>query len=194
MLTVFGGARNRGQRVLWALEEMGLDYEKKGVMPHSEEITAISPLGTLPVLVDGDTVVHDSVAILSYLAAKTDQLSAPDGTPERARIDAAINFCTTELEAPLWMAARHSFILPEDQRHPEAKAIARAAFTRAEDRFVKLLGDRPYLAGDTFTIADIVAAHCANWANAAKFELRTRTFLDYAERMTARPAFRRAMS
>ena len=67
-LTVTGPVRSRTFRVLWLLEELGLDYEHRIEMPHSEAVNALNPLRQVPVLQDGDTVLTVSLAILNYLA------------------------------------------------------------------------------------------------------------------------------
>ena len=57
-------------RVLWALEELGLEYIHHSAAPRSEQVRALNPLGKIPILVDGDAVLTDSTAILTYLADK----------------------------------------------------------------------------------------------------------------------------
>ena len=190
-LKIIGATRSRTFRVLWLAEELGLDYQHVAEMPRSETVTKLNPLGQIPVLTDGDIVIPDSLAILHYLADRAGLLTHPAGTPERARMDARINFVLTELEAPLWLAARHSFILPPDRRHPEIKAWLKDDFRDAGEKFITLLGDAEYFAGDDFTIADIVAAHTIGWAITAKFE-PSDALKTYLRRMTDRPAWARA--
>lgn len=190
-LTIVGATRSRTFRVLWLAEELGLDYTHAAEMPRSETVTRLNPLGQIPVITDGDIVIPDSLAILHYLADCAGRFTYPAGTPERAIMDARINFILTELEAPLWLAARHSFILPEDRRHPEIKPWLKDDFRDAGEKFVKLLGDADHFAGDTFTIADIVAAHTIGWAITAKFE-PSDALKAYLRRMSDRPAWERA--
>lgn len=192
MLKLIGGRRNRGFRVMWALEELGLPYMLEEARPQSPEVFAVNPLGQVPVLLDGDAVVTDSLAILHYLADRNGALTYPAETVERAMLDARINFVLTEMEAPLWLMARHGFVLPEDQRIPGMRAVAEADFARAAARLELLLGDAEFIAGEGFTIADIVAGHTANWARNAKVPVDG-ALLAYLDRMTARDGFRRAM-
>ena len=56
---------------------------------------------------------------------------------------------------------------------------------------VRRMGDRPYVTGDSFTVADVVLAHCLIWARAAKFEITEPALHAYAGRIAERPAFRR---
>ena len=190
-MRIIGATRSRTFRVLWLAEELELDYEHVAELPRSETVTRLNPLGQIPVLTDGDVVIPDSLAILHYLADRAGRFTHPAGTPERARMDARINFVLTEMEAPLWLAARHSFILPEERRHPEIKPWLRDDFRDAGEKFVKLLGDSDHFAGDDFSIADIVAAHTIGWAINAKFE-PSDALKAYLRRMSDRPAWERA--
>ena len=191
MRTVYGTIPSRTFRVLWVLEELGLEYELVAARPHSPEVTAVNPLGQVPVLVDGDHVLTDSLAILNYLADRADALTFPPGTSERALMDARINFVLTEMEAPIWLMARHGFVLPEDQRAPGMRAVAEPDFIRGSLKFGEMLGDADYIAGDKFTIADVVAGHTLRWARNAKVKVEG-TALDFLVRMESRDGYRRA--
>ncbi len=106
-------------------------------------------------------------------------------------LDARINFVLSEIEAPLWLSTRHSYVLPKERRRSEAKAVAIEDFRDAEAKFATLLGEGEYFAGDEFTIADIIAGHCIGWATNAEFEPRAE-LTSYFERLRARPAWTRA--
>ncbi len=191
-MRVYGSARWRSFRVIWCLEELDLDYDVVDVLPRSPEITEVNPLGQVPALETDGTVLTDSLAILYYLADRAGRLTFPPGSIARARMDARINFVLTEMEAPLWLAARHSYVLPEVRRHPEIKPWLRADFREAEEKFALLLGDGPYLCGETFTIADIVAGHVADWTTPARFERSTEALSAYFDRVSSRAAWHRA--
>ena len=188
-LTVIGHARTRTLRVLWALEELGLPYDYVPATPRSPEAVAASPTGKVPVLVaDGETIT-DSVAILHFLADREGRLTHPAGTAARARQDAVTFRVMDEVEAPLWLIARHTFALPEDRRLPAVKDSARLD---AAEALAALPAPGGFAAGDEFTVADIVLAHCIRWATNAKVEPIPDALAAYAARMTERPAFQRA--
>ena len=84
MYTVIGGTKSRAFRVMWMLEELGQPYTLNPAAPRSEEARKYNPSGKIPALVDGDEVLTDSLAIMTYLADKHGALTAPAGTPERA--------------------------------------------------------------------------------------------------------------
>lgn len=189
--TLYGAVRSRAFRVLWLLEELEVHFTHVPAGPQSDEIRAISPLGKVPVLVDGDTVIPDSSAILTYLADKQGQFTAPAGTLARARQDAWTFRVLDEVESLLWTAAKHSFVLPEAERTPEVKPACRAEYARNIARiFDETSG--PCLTGEAPTIPDIILAHCGGWAQSAGFPEAPPAFADYLKRLRARPAFRRA--
>ena len=189
MLTVIGPKGGRGFRVIWTLEELGLPYEHEIARPHSEGMYAVNPLGQAPALRDGDVVMTDSLAIMNYLADRAGRLTYPAGSVERAQMDARINFVLTEMEAPIWLMARHGFVLPRDARAPGMRAVAEADFARAEAKFETLLAGEEFFGGDAFSLADIFAADLARWALQAKVPLTSGVFQSYFERMCARPAY-----
>ena len=191
-MKVYGSARWRSFRVIWCLEKLGLPYDIVYVRPRSPGIRAVNPMGQVPALDDNGTIVTDSTAILHYLSDKENRLTFPPGTAERARLDAAVVLLLTEVEAPLWMAARHSYVLPEERRRADFKPSLRQDFVDALDRWGLFLSDGPYLCGDTFTIADILAGHLADWAMAARFEIDNAAVGAYVERLRSRPAYEAA--
>ena len=194
MYTVIGNTKSRTLRVLWMLEELGARYEHRPESPRSDAVRALNPTGKIPVLLDNDVALTDSTAILTFLADRHERLTFPSGTIERARQDAATQFILDEMDAVLWMAARHSFILPEHLRVPQIKDSLKWEFDRAQTRFAQMLGDRPFVMGDAMTIPDILAAHCGGWAVTAKFPVSEPKFRTYVDRLRSRPAFQRALS
>ncbi len=190
MYKVHGKILTRTFRVLWLLEELGLPYERIDSAPQSEEIRRLNPLGKVPVLEDGDAVLSDSVAIMTYLADKHGQLTYPAGTVERARQDAMTLMLIDDLDALLWAAARHSFVLPEDRRVAEIKPSLAWEFQRNAARIADLIAG-PYVTGDRMTIPDILLVHCLNWAVSAKFPVENPRLADYADSMRGREAYKR---
>lgn len=190
MYTVIGTPLTRTFRVLWALEELGQPYQLNLHGPRSPEVQALNVSGKVPVLQAEGEVITDSTAILTYLSDKHGALTAPAGTIARARQDAITHLLLDEIDAVLWAAARHSFILPEEQRVPEVKGSLKWEFAhnlaRLED---KMTG--PFLMGEEFTITDIICTHCLNWARSAKFPVEGEKLQDYGKRMRERPAFQR---
>ncbi|MBF9032936.1 glutathione S-transferase [Rhodobacterales bacterium HKCCE2091] len=190
MYKVIGRNASRAFRVLWMLEELGLDYEHDPADPHAESVYAADPGGKLPVLVTDEGTLWDSVAIMAFLGDRHGALTHPAGTFARARQDALTQMIVDEFDQVLWTAARHSFVLPKEHRVAGIKDSLRWEFTRNQKRFVARMGSDPFLAGDSVTIPDIVLAHCIGWAHAAKFEVTEPLLADHAARMQDRPSFR----
>lgn len=191
MLTLFGTSGTRALRALWLLEELGLDYVHVPCAPQSEELRARSVLGKSPVLDADGTAISDSTAILTFLADREGRFTAAAGTTARARQDALTFQILDELDAALWTAARHSFVLPAEHRVPEVKASLRWEFARSVDRLMARM-EGPYLMGEDLSLPDIIAVHCGGWARAARFEIENAAFTEYVIRARKRPAFRRA--
>jgi len=194
MYTVIGHPASRTIRVLWALEELGLDYDHVPAPPRSAEIMAINPTGKIPALMVGEDVLTDSVAILTYLADKHGGLTYPAGSTQRARQDGVMNYMVSELDAALWTYAKHSFALPEEDRVAEVKPTAVKEFIRALAHLEVLKGDSDYVAGDRFTIADIVLSHCAGWGLSRKFPLPGGAFGTFLKTLRKRPAMEKIMA
>lgn len=194
MYTVIGTVKSRAARVLWMLEELGQSYDHVAAPPRSEGVTAFNPAGKVPVLIEDGTPITDSTAIIQYLADKHSRLTHPAGTLERARQDSLTQFLLDEFDAALWMAARHSFVLPEELRHAAIKNTLRWEFERSQRTLVHRMGEGPFIMGDMMTVPDIILTHCGNWALGAKFPIVEHRLTDYLDRMRRRPAYGRAMA
>lgn len=193
MYTLIGHPKSRAFRVLWALEELELAYDYKPNPPRDPEVVKLNPTGKIPVLLTDEGPITDSVAIMTFLADRHGGLTHPAGSYARAVQDAATNFVTVEIDAALWTYGKHSFVLPEHLRVPAAKDTAKWEFAKAISEVAAMWGEGPYLAGDRFTIADILMSHCAGWALGRGFELPGGAFGDYLKSVTKRPGHARAM-
>lgn len=190
MYKIIGFPRSRAMRVMWTLEELGMPYELDPAMPHSDTVKALNPSGKVPVLIDGDGVFTESVAICAYLADKHGKLTFPPGTPERARQDSFTQFGVDVLEGAIWTTAKNTYLYPEERRVPAIGDVCRMEFARGLQTLEQRFGDGPYVMGDTFTIADILLGSCLGWASAEKFELPAEgPVSDYFKRLKERPAF-----
>ncbi len=192
MYKVIGHPQSRTRRVLWVLEELSLPYEVVPSKPHQEDVYAVNPSGKIPALIVDGEAIFDSTAICTYLADKHSSLSYPSGTLNRARQDSFTNFALDEMDSTLWMAAKHSFIHPADQRVPDIKAACRFEWNKSMKQLEKRLGENTWAMGDTFTIADIIIGHCASWAKTSRFEWPEGPVREYFARILSRPAFAKA--
>jgi glutathione S-transferase len=194
MYTVIGGIKSRAMRVIWMLEELGEPFEHRAAPPRSDDVLAVNPAGKIPVLIEDNVPILDSTAILTYLADKHGKLTFPAGTLERARQDGLTQFLLDEFDSALWMAARHSFILPEEMRQSSIKDSLKWEFENSQRTLLARMGSGPFLMGDEMTVSDIILAHCLGWAMIAQFPILEGPLTDYATRMRARPAFKAALA
>ena len=194
MYTVIGTVKSRALRVLWMLEELGEPFEHVAAPPRSAGVTAFNPAGKVPVLIEDGIPITDSTAIIQYLADKHNRLTFAAGTVDRARQDSLTQFLLDEFDSALWMAARHSFILPEELRQTAIKDSLKWEFARSQKTLVHRMGEGPFLMGPEMTVPDIILTHCGNWAIGAKFPIAEPKLAEYLARMRERPAFQRAMA
>ena len=194
MYKVIGTSKSRAARVLWMLEELGQSYEHDAAGPRTDPVLAHNPTGKVPVLLVDGQAITDSAAIMQFLADRHGDLTYPAGTLERARQDSLLHFVLDEFDAALWMAARHSFILPPEHRRPEIKDSLKWEFERSQKALVARMGEGPFVMGARITVPDILLAHCLIWAMGAKFPITEPVLADYLARMQQRPAFQRAMA
>lgn len=194
MYKVVGGVRSRALRVLWLLEELEQPYEHVAAAPRSEDVVQVNPAGKIPVLIEDETPITDSTAIMHYLADKHGAFTFPAGTLGRAQQDSLTQFLLDEFDAALWMAARHSFILPEALRQSAIKDSLKWEFERSQKTLVNRMADGPFLMGERMTVPDIILAHCGGWAKAAQFPIVEDRLLEFFDRLRERPAFLRLTS
>ena len=105
---------------LWALEELGIEYDHKPYSVRSPEAMEHSPTGKLPALIAEGEVITDSAAIITFLADRHGGLTFPQDR-FNAQNRTHLHRVNDEIDAVLWTAARHSFILPEAERVPAVK-------------------------------------------------------------------------
>lgn len=184
---------SRAIRVRWTLQELGVEFEPVEINLRTGEhrrpaFLKINPAGKLPVLVDGDTVLTESVAIVLYLGEKyPDKKLIPSDPVERAQMYRWCLFAATELEQPLWRMVRHSMLYPEDRRLPDEIPLAREDFAAVSRVVEHHMRGRQFVVGDTATVADFVLAYTLDWAKLARC-LNDFPVLDaYLEKMYARP-------
>lgn len=171
-MRLYETSKTRSARCRWLLQELEVPFEavqvKLSLGEHKKpEFLKINPYGRVPVLVDGDLVLSESVAICLYLADKfagKGLIPAP-GTAKRGLHDQWLLFCATELEQPLWQIRRHTALYPSEKRLPAEVEIARENFKNAASVLENALHRKTYLSDNRFSVADIVATYTLIWAS-----------------------------
>lgn len=198
-MKLYGCPNTRSVRVAWTLEEAGVPYAYQRVELASgggrtAQFLALNPGGKVPVLEHDGAVMTESAAICLWLAARFPdaELAPPPGSEAHARCLRWLLFAATELEQPLWTVARHKFVLPPARRVPAVVETARWEFGMAAQVLEKGLAGREFLAGDAFSVADIVTAHTLSWAMKAAPDHVPPALNAYLQPLLARPALARA--
>ena len=214
MIVVHHLNNSRSQRVLWLLEELGLDYEvlrysrDPATMLAPPELRAVHPLGKSPVVIDGDNVLAESGAILDYLVETHGhgRLAPAPGTPERLRYRYWMHYAEGSAMPPLLLKLVFDRIAKA--RMPFfAKPVARAIANRARDSFIQPQIDlhldfmeaelerSTWFAGEEFTAADVQMSFPleAATARAGLDGLRPK-LMGFLSRIHARPAYQRALA
>jgi glutathione S-transferase len=186
-------APTRSIRARWTLQELGVEFEPITVNlvageHHRPDFLKLNPAGKLPVLVDGDLVLTESIAIVVYLAEKyRDKGFLPTDPVQRAEVNRWLLFTATELEQPLWRITRHTRLYREEDRLPGDVALARKEFQAMAEIAERHMQGRRFVVGDTATVADFVLAYTLDWGNEAKLLDHCPKLLAYMEEMYARP-------
>jgi glutathione S-transferase len=193
MMKLYGAPPTRALRVIWLLNELGLEYEMLPVdvlqgENQQQDFLTLNPAGKLPVLVDGSFVLTESVAIQLYLADKNPQAGfIPEAVEDRAQMYRWIFFLVTEIEQPLWRIARHTFVYPEEKRLPQDVDLARQECVKMVAVLERHMQDREFMVGDRLSVADFNAAYTLDWANEEKMLDDAPRLREYLRSMYARP-------
>ena len=193
MIKLYEFAPTRSIRVRWTLQELGVDFEAVTVNMIAREhkspaFLKINPAGKLPVLVDGDLTLTESVAICLYLGEKyIDKGLMPRDLGLRAELYRWLMFAATELEQPLWRIVKNTSVYPENRRLPADIANAREDFMPMAAVLEEHLKSRRFLVGNTVTIADFIMAYTLDWANEIQLLDSFPNLKNYMTRMYTRP-------
>ena len=192
-MKLYGIPPTRATRALWLIQELGLECEviKISLLKGDHlkpEFLALNPAARLPVLVDGEVVLTESVAIALYLAEKCPEKGlVPTDLAVRAQMYRWLFFAVTEIEAPLERIGRHTMLYPEDQRLPEAVTLAHKEAREMVAVLEQHMQDRQYLAGDRLTVADLVTAYTLDWANEEQLLEDAPRLREFVKTLYARP-------
>lgn len=199
MIAVYGSFPTRSLRVMWALEELGIDYEMRPVdlrkRMEDPEFIAINPSGFLPAMRDGDVTMVDSIAILEYINARygNGRLAPQPNEAAFPLYQQFLHLGESGLAAYLNIIVGSKFMAPENEKDNFGARMAERMFFNRLELVSRRLGGAPMMAGNDFTAADISVTYALGMAErlglAGKFGPE---IADYRTRMAARPAFRRA--
>ena len=198
MIVVHHLENSRSQRILWLLEELGIDYEVRRYARHPEtmrappELAKVHPLGKAPVIEDGARVVAETGAIVEYLVEQSEgELGPPANRDAVLRYRQFLHYAEGSLMPPLFA------LLVIDRLGllgRPARGSVLAMMARHLDWLEGELAERAWFAGDEFTAADIMMSFPIEISRSrAGLGEERPNLIDWLERIHARPAYAAAL-
>lgn len=198
-LRIYGIARTRAFRALWIAKEVGVDYEHLPIEigdagAKTPEFLAINPNGRLPVIVDGDFVLFESLAITLYLAKKHSPGKLYPGTLEgEAKAWQWTMWALTEVDRGVNIWSLHAVRLPPAERDAAKRDEALKVIAKPFQILDAAVAKQDYLVGSEFTVADLNVA--AVISRAIEMDLSAVPHLKaWLTRCLCRPAAREALA
>jgi len=201
MLKVHFVPGTRAGRVVWLLEELGLEYEVN-IMPFTKEGLKSSEhrsrhaLGRVPVLEDGDISIFESGAIIDYVLErhKNGGLKPSSDSPEFPFYLQWYHYCEGMVMPPMNQIVVQTILLPPDRRDETVLNQAKNLLTKSLAPVNENLAEKDYLIGD-FSAADLMLGHSCFMANRMGcVSEEMQNIKDYVVRINARPAFQKAIT
>jgi len=190
--------RTRSSRVRWILAELGVTCEVQTVNVFAGEgraqeyQQAVHPHGFVPALEDEGVVLIESSAICMYLADRygDGRLAPKVGTIERGKYYEWMVYVPATADPCLETIMFHTMFLPEAKRIPQLVDRAKKTWSsKIEPRFIAALEKTPFILGDAFSAADVLAGGALAWARMAGVLGDAPALARYLEAITSRPAF-----
>ena len=201
MLTLHFAPNSRAGRILWLLEELGLEYKLNRMDFHpkdlkSDEHRARHPLGRVPVLDDDDVTLYESGAIVEYLVARhSDGTLRPSvGSPLFPEFLQWFHYCEGMVMPPINTIVVQTLLLPAERRNEEVLAQAQRLLSKALSPLESATAGRDYMVGD-FSATDIMMGHaCFMSRRLGCVDEKLTNLNGYIDRIQERPAFQLAIN
>ena len=201
MIKIFHAPGSRSVRIIWLLEELGLDYElevlKRGEV--NEAFIEASPFSKLPTIIDGEVVMSESVAIVQYILQKYGEgrLEPDHDSNQYAEYLQWLNFGESVLIDPIVSILINKVFRPEEHRHEYSVQSAEKSFAKMIKTLNSIMDGRAYIMGDDFTAADIINGYTVRLADNLKLlpgEPGTENVVNYFKSLARREAYQKAIS
>ena len=200
MITLHHCVSARSFRPLWMLEELGLPYTLR-MLPFppralARHFLADNPLGTVPLLVDGDTRMTESAAMCQYLAARHSpaQLDVPVTDPAHGAYLNWLHMGEATLTFPQTLVLRYTHFEPEERKQPQVADDYSRWFLARLKAIDAALQQQEFLCAGRFTAADVSVHYALMLAShlglSPQFPNAVR---HYHQRLEQRPAYKRAL-
>ncbi len=200
-MKLYGFGKTRSNRAQWALEEAGLSYELVKVeLPKGEhkgpDHLARHHHGLVPAFDDGELHLIESGAISMYVADKAPEkkLAPALGTAERGRYYQWVVYATSTLDKNVLGIFFETVLTPEEKRSAEKVAGFKKEWEVSAKLIAGALEHSPYLAGDSFTIADVAVGYDLAIASQLGLLEGHPKIQEYFGRLASRPAFKKVFA
>ncbi|MBL9046894.1 MAG: glutathione S-transferase family protein [Tabrizicola sp.] len=209
MITLYGVHRSRASRPIWLMHEIGAPFTHVPVIQAyrladakvkdaplntaSPEFLAITPMGQIPAMRDGDLILTESFAITLHLARTLGGALGPKSHAETALMEQWALFGASAIEVP---ALEITYAVGDGGlKTPEGQAIIALAAEKLRRPFARVeahLATHSHMVGDRFTVADINLAECIRYAQSHPSLLDEFPAVKrWLETCQSRPAFQR---
>jgi glutathione S-transferase len=196
MLKLHHAPNSRAGRIVWLLEELGLEYELNRMEFHpkdlkSDEHRARHPLGRVPVLDDGDVTIFESGAIVEYIVARhSDGALRPSvDSPLFPEYLQWFHYCEGMVMPPVNTIVVQTLLLPPDRRDETVLGQAQRLLAKAVQPLDEALAGREYMLGD-FSAVDVMLGHaCYMSRRLGCVAPELENLNAYLDRIEQRPAF-----
>ncbi|MGI9234072.1 MAG: glutathione S-transferase family protein [Woeseiaceae bacterium] len=190
----------RSLRPLWAMEEMGVDYDIE-ILPfpprlHQKEYLGTNVLGTVPFFVHGNVEMTESAGICHYLVDRfaKSEFAVPIDHPEYGDFLNWLYHSDATLTFPITLVFRYAELEPEERQQPQVVEDYSRWFIARLRRLDAHIAEREFLVDEKFTIADIAVGYALFFGRIQSLDGEyTPQVTRYLDRLVERPAFQRAI-
>lgn len=192
-LTFYTNPMSRGRIVRWMLEEIGAPYATRildyGTTMKAPDYLAINPMGKVPAITHGDTVVTEAAAICAYLADAFPEkgLAPAPRSAERGTYYRWMFFAAGPVEA-----ATVNTALKVEVPADKAGMVGYGSLAAVTNALERAVSRTPYICGDAFTAADVYVGSEIGWTTQFGILDKRPAFDEYLKRIMGRPAAVRA--
>jgi glutathione S-transferase len=192
-LLFYTNPQSRGRIVRWALEEAGVHYEVR-VMDYADSMKgdaylALNPMGKVPAIEHKGKVVTECAAICAYLADAFPDAKLAPAVDDRADYYRWLFFAAGPVEQAV--TNNSAGFVPGEER---SRMFGYGSYDLAMDTLEKAVSKSDYIAGDSFTMADVYVGSQIIWGLQFGSIPKRDAFAAYADRLTSRDAYKRAAS
>ncbi len=190
-LVLYTNPMSRGRIARWMLEEIGEPYDVEilgfGTSMKSESYKAVNPMGKVPAIAHGKTIVTECAAICAYLADAFPDKGLAPANSQRADYYRWLFFAAGPVEAAVSNKALGFEVPPERER-----MIGYGSFKDVMDTLELALRSNSYIAGDRFSAADVYVGSQIGWGLQFGTMEKRPAFEQYFGRLALRDAYQRA--